>query len=703
MDPVGGDVTDLERRHAELSALIAYHNERYHRDDAPEIADAEFDALVVELRAIEEAHPELVGAGGGSAADQVGGGLLPGFAQVRHEVPMMSLDKVFSLEDLEAWERRLARALELSDGSLGELGLVCELKIDGLSLSLRYELGQLVQAATRGDGVTGEDVTGNVRTVRSIPDQLSLPADATPPLLEVRGELYMPVQAFEELNKRQADAGQRLFANPRNSAAGSLRQKDPAVTASRELAFWAHQVVVGRPVGGAGPGTATLGSGSDSGLARHSDALDLLRRAGLPVNPEIRVVRGITEVHEYCDRWAAHRHDLEYEIDGVVVKLDELALQRSVGSTSHAPRWAVAFKYPPEERTTLLEAIMVSIGRSGRATPFAKLKPVFVGGSTVGLASLHNEDQVRLKDVRPGDTVVVRKAGDVIPEVVMPVVSERPEGLPPWEFPKACPVCGEPLTRLPGEADTYCTNFECPAQRVQRLAHFASRGAMDIEGLGEQRVYQFVQAGLLNDPGDIYTLDAERLLTLEGFAEISVNNLLAAIDASRSRPLTNLLVGLGIRHLGPTGAAALARGLGSLERIISAPVEELSAIDSVGSVIAESVRGFFDAETNLAVIDKLRRANVNFEGPAAPSLEQNLVGKSIVVTGTLEGFSRDSAEEAIKARGGKSPGSVSARTTAVVVGDGPGEAKLGKARELGVAILDEAGFVRLLEEGELPG
>jgi DNA ligase (NAD+) len=702
MDPVDGGATDLERRHAELSALIAYHNERYHRDDAPEIDDADFDALVVELRDIEETHPELVGAGGGSAADQVGAGLLPGFAQVRHEAPMMSLDKVFSLEDLEAWERRLARALELPAASLGELGLVCELKIDGLSLSLRYEHGHLVQAATRGDGVTGEDVTANVRTVRSIPAELSLPSDRTPALLEVRGELYMPVRAFEELNKRQADAGQRLFANPRNSAAGSLRQKDPAVTASRELAFWAHQVVVGRPA--AGPaGGAPGGADGGAGLSRHSDALDLLRSGGLPVNPEIRVVQGIAAVHEYCDHWSAHRHDLDYEIDGVVVKLDELSLQRSVGSTSHAPRWAVAFKYPPEERTTLLEAIMVSIGRSGRATPFAKLRPVFVGGSTVGLASLHNEDQVHLKDLRPGDTVVVRKAGDVIPEVVMPVVAERPEGLPPWEFPKVCPVCGEPLIRLPGEADTYCTNFECPAQRVQRLAHFASRGAMDIEGLGEQRVYQFVQAGLLNDPGDIYSLDAEGLLTLEGFADISVNNLLAAIDASRSRPLTNLLVGLGVRHLGPTGAGALARGLGNLDRIISAPVEELSAIDSVGPVIAESVRAFFDAETNLAVIDKLRIAGVNFEGPAAPVLPQNLVGKSIVVTGTLEGFSRDSAEEAIKTRGGKSPSSVSARTTALVVGEGPGEAKLTKAREVGVPILDEAGFVRLLEEGELPG
>jgi DNA ligase (NAD+) len=677
-------MTDPERRHSELSELIAYHNERYHTFDEPEISDAEFDALVLELQAIEVEHPELVGAGSGSAAEQVGGGLLPGFTQVQHEVPMMSLDKVFSLEDLEAWERRLARALELPEQSLGELALVCELKIDGLSLSLRYEKGELVRAATRGNGVTGEDVTANVRTVKSIPHRLALHPPQTPETLEVRGELYMPVHAFEELNKRQADADQRLFANPRNSAAGSLRQKDPAVTASRELAFWAHQVI------------------GAAGLARHSETLELLRRAGLPVNPAIKVVNGIAAVHDYCGHWEAHRHDLEYEIDGVVVKLDDLALQRSVGATSHAPRWAVAYKYPPEERTTLLEAIMVSIGRSGRATPFAKLRPVFVGGSTVGLASLHNEDQVRLKDLRPGDTVVVRKAGDVIPEVVMPVISERPEGLPAWEFPSQCPICHEPLVRLPGEADTYCTNFECPAQRVQRLAHFASRGAMDIEGLGEQRVYQFVQAGLLSDPGDIFGLDAEKLLGLEGFGEISVNNLLAAIDASKSRPLANVLVGLGIRHLGPTGATALARHLGSLDKIVAAPVEELSAIDSVGPVIAESVRRYFDTDSNLAVVDKLRRAGVNFEGPVAPELPQNLVGKSIVVTGTLDGFSRDGAEDAIKSRGGKSPGSVSAKTTALVTGEGPGASKLTKAQDLGVPILDEDGFVRLLETGELP-
>jgi DNA ligase (NAD+) len=400
--------------------------------------------------------------------------------------------------------------------------------------------------------------------------------------------------------------------------------------------------------------------------------------------------------------WEARRHELDYEIDGVVVKVDDLGLQRSLGSTSHAPRWAVAFKFPPEERNTLLKDIMVSIGRSGRATPFAVLEPVFVGGSTVKLASLHNEDQVRLKDLRPGDTVVVHKAGDVIPEVVAPVVSLRPPGTEPWRFPTACPVCQGPLVRLEGEADTYCTNVDCPGQLVQRIAHFASRGAMDIDGLGEQRVRMFARLGLVRDPSDLYDLTVEQLAGLEGFAEVSARNLVAAIEASKSRTLTNLLIGLGIRHLGPTGAVALARSLGHLHKIVAADVADLAAIEGVGPVIAASVRLFFDTPANQKLVEKLERAGVSLEGPPAPSVAQTLAGKSIVVTGTLEGFSRDGAEDAIKSRGGKSPGAVSAKTTALVLGEGPGAAKLEKARELGIPILDEAQFVALLETGELP-
>jgi DNA ligase (NAD+) len=685
-------VSDWAERAAELRALIAYHDERYHRDDAPEISDAEYDALVVELERLEAEHPELVTED--SPTRSVGGGLLPGFAEVVHTTPMMSLDKVFAFEDLEAWERRLERGLDLV--SARELGLVCELKIDGLSLSLRYEDGVLARAVTRGNGISGEDVTANVRTVLAVPGQLTLDPSGRPAVLEVRGELYMPLAAFTELNKRQAEEGKRLFANPRNAAAGSLRQKDPGVTASRQLSFWTHQVAA---VEG-----AELGDGTGPGRLRlHSDAIAFMRRAGLPVNSASELVHGVEEVHAFCTRWEERRHDLEYEIDGVVVKVDDLGLQRSLGSTSHAPRWAVAFKFPPEERNTLLKEIMISIGRSGRATPFAMLEPVFVGGSTVSLATLHNEDQVRLKDLRPGDTVVVHKAGDVIPEVVAPMLALRPEGSQPWNFPTECPRCGGPLVRLEGEADTYCTNTDCPGQLVQRIAHFASRGAMDIEGLGEQRVALFAELGMIRDPGDIYALSAEQLAGLDGFGEISAGNLVAAIEASKSRPLTNLLVGLGIRHLGPTGATALARSCGHLDKVIGAEVDELAAVEGVGQVIAASVRRFFEAPANLELIRKLRQAGVNFAGPPPPSLSQTMVGKSVVVTGTLVAFSRDGAEEAIKARGGKSPGSVSAKTTAVVLGESPGASKLEKARELGVPVLDEPQFVELLETGRLPG
>ncbi|HZU79190.1 MAG TPA: NAD-dependent DNA ligase LigA, partial [Acidimicrobiales bacterium] len=424
---------------------------------------------------------------------------------------------------------------------------------------------------------------------------------------------------------------------------------------------------------------------------------------------------GIDEVFEFCTRWREHRHDLDYEIDGVVVKIDDLALQKRLGSTSHAPRWAVAFKFPPEERSTKLVRIQVSIGRTGRATPFAVLDPVFVGGSTVGLATLHNEDQVQLKDVRPGDTVIVRKAGDVIPEVVGPVLTERPRGSRRWKFPSTCPSCGGPLVRLPGESDTFCTNIECPAQRVQRIVHFASRGAMDIEGLGEKRVVQLVEAGMLADPGDVYALERDRLMALERMAAVSADNLLAAIEDSKARPLSRLLVALGIRHLGPTGARALARAYGSLDALLGAEVEALAAVNGVGAVIAASVADFLHASRNQVVLDKLRGAGVQLTepgaagrggGPAAAAGaaddEGPLAGKSVVVTGTLASHTREQAEEAILAAGGKSPGTVSAKTFAVVVGSEPGTAKLRKAEELGIPIVQGERFEELLRTGEVP-
>ena len=673
----------LDAARSRVEALrrdIEYHSHRYYDLDDPEISDAEFDALMRELRELEEAHPDVVTPD--SPTRRVGGTVSTTFAEVRHRVPMMSLDNAFSFEELVAWGKRMERYIS------GRVDFVCELKIDGIAISLTYEEGRYVRGATRGNGVTGEDVTENVRTIDVVPERLALPAARTPKVLEVRGEVFMPLSAFEELNRRQGEAGERLFANPRNSGAGSLRQKDPAVTASRELSFFGYQL--GEVEGG-------------PAFRRHSETLEFLAEAGLPVNPEIRRVETLEEVDAFCRHWLEHRHDLDYEIDGAVVKVDDLAQRDELGATSKSPRWAIAYKFPPEEATTLLKDIMVSIGRTGKATPFAMLEPVRVSGSTVQLATLHNQDQVRLKDVRPGDTVTVRKAGDVIPEVVAPVLAKRPPGLPEWTFPTACPACGGPLVRLPGESDTFCTNAECPAQLAGRIGHFASRGAMDIEGLGEKRVLQLTGAGLLHDVGDIYSLRYEDLVDMEGFGDLSARNLRAAIEASKSRPLANLLAGLGIRHLGGRGAEVLAHALGDLDRIVEASEEELAATAGVGPVIARAVHEFFALEPNRAVVEKLRRAGVNFAGSASASdVAQTLAGSAIVVTGTLSTMSRDRAVDAIKARGGTSPGSVSKKTAYLVAGTEPGAAKVTKAEELGVPILDEEAFLALLEGGPPP-
>jgi DNA ligase (NAD+) len=679
-EPPAADGDDLARIEW-LRETLVRHNRLYHELDAAEIPDAEFDLLLRELIDLEAAHPDQVTAD--SPTQSVGGAPAETFAPVEHRVPMMSLDNAMSLEELEAWGGRLLRRLE-REGDAGGVEFACELKFDGLAISVRYEQGRLVQAATRGNGRVGEDVTANVATISVVPDRL---ADGAPSVLEVRGEVYLPISAFEELNATQAAAGGRLYANPRNTAAGSLRQKDAVVTASRNLAFFSYQL--GEVEGG-------------PALASHTETLDFLASLGLPVNPNVVAVPSLEEVYQTCLHWKEHRHDLDYEIDGVVVKVDALRLQSELGATCKAPRWAIAYKFPPEERTTRLEAIQVSIGRTGKATPFAVLEPVFVGGSTVGLATLHNQDQVVAKDVRPGDTVIVRKAGDVIPEVVGPVLSERRRGLRRWKFPEVCPACDGPLVRLEGESDTFCTNLDCPAQRAGRIEHFASRGAMDIEHLGEQRVQLFASLGMLDDIGDVYRLDYDRIGSLEGFGEVSVANLRDAIELSKARPLANLLVGLNIRHLGGAGSEVLARSCGHLDEIMAADLPTLEAIDGIGPKIAASVHEFFASSANRAVIDKLRDAGVNFTGPARPDVVQNLEGVSIVVTGTLARHTRDEVEQAVKARGGKAPSSVSKKTTAVVVGDSPGASKTTKAEELGVPIIDESTFERLLETGELP-
>ncbi len=702
---------ETEGRAAELRSEIAEHNRRYHELDDPVVSDAEYDELVRQLRGLEEEFPELITPE--SPTQQVGSSALTTvFAPVDHAVPMMSLDNAFDEGELRAWVERLhrrlagappegppkggpgaraarseaARAGSVSDPGSDEVGYVCELKIDGLAISIRYEGGRYVRAATRGDGRTGEDVTENIRTIDQVPERLG---NGAPAVLEVRGEVYMALSAFQALNERQLEAGARPFVNARNSAAGSLRQKDPKVTADRELALWSYQL--GQVEGG-------------PAFASHHETLDWLSSLGVPVNPEIRRLVGPDAVLEYCLHWQQHRHDLDYEIDGVVVKVDDLARRELLGFTSKAPRWAIAYKFPPEERTTRLDDILVSIGRTGRATPYAVLEPVFVGGVTVGQATLHNEDQVKAKDVRPGDKVIVRRAGDVIPEVLGAVVAERPDGLAPWTFPTECPCpIRSHLVRPEGEAEHRCIHPECPFQRQGAIEHFASRGALDIDALGAKRIVQLVDAGMVQSVADLYELDWERVEQLERMGAQSASNLRAAIGASRSRPLERLLVGLNIRHLGPAGAEALVAAFGDLDRIMSSSVDALAAADGVGQVIAESVHTWFADAANRELVERLRCAGLNFTGEArADGQARTLAGMSIVVTGTLEGFDRETAEAAIKSRGGKSPGSVSGKTTAVVVGEGPGASKLTKADELGVPVLDEDGFRHLLDTGELP-
>ncbi len=687
----GGKAGAAPARIAELRDLISHHNQAYYGHDEPEVSDAEYDELVRELAALEEANPDLFSAE--SPTQTVSAAAITTFAPVTHAIPMTSLDNAMDEDELRAWGERVAKGL---DGEAASY--VCELKIDGLAISIRYENGELVQAATRGDGRVGEDVTANVATIAAVPKQLIVKRGEVPAVLEVRGEVYMPFAAFEKLRAaKESENAERIAAgrkpepvpvNPRNAGAGSLRQKNPAVTAQRELSFWAYQL------------------GETRGVPRfesHKDTLDYLASLGFPVNPAITRVDTFGDVVEFCHHWRDSRDTLGYEIDGAVVKVDSLAQRDRLGFTSRAPRWAIAFKFPPEERTTLLRDIQISVGRTGRVTPFAVLEPVFVGGSTVGMATLHNRAQVAAKDVRPGDTVTVRKAGDVIPEVVGPVLAKRPKDCEPWQFPETCPCpLATELVQIEGEADTRCVEPSCPYQRDQRIIYFASRGGMDIEGLGERTVFALSDAGFVEDAGDIYSLTEEQLLQIEGFGKISAQKLLVGIDASRHRPLPKLLTALGVKHLGPAASESLSFAFGSLDAIAAASVDDLASVDGVGDVIAQSISSWFAKPANKRLIDKMRDAGVDFGNVERTSLPQVLVGKAVVVTGTLEGFSREEAETAIKQRGGKSPGSVSAKTFAVVVGAEPGASKLTKAESLGIPVLDEAGFRALLETGELP-
>lgn len=679
------DRNPAAERIAELRATLDHHARQYYELDEPEIPDAEWDQLYRELVALEAANPEL--ATPDSITQRVGGSGNEAFAPVTHTVPMMSLHNAFDGDDLRSWNDRAQRRLE--DQAVSQFAV--ELKFDGLAISLRYEGGVLVQGATRGDGRVGEDVTHNVRTIADIPQSLS---GDVPPVLEVRGEVYMKLSAFERLNRRQAELAEasgkepKLYVNPRNTAAGSLRQIDPAVTADRELSFFCYQL-------GMVEGGPELGS--------HTETLAWLGSLGFPINQHTASFATIDEVEQRIHAFQAMRHDLDYEFDGVVVKVDHLRLQAELGADAKAPRWAIAFKLPPEERTTTLLDIEVSIGPSGRATPFAVLDPVFVGGVTVGTATLHNQDQVAAKDVRPGDTVIVRRAGDVIPEVVGPVLSERDPASSPWSFPTDCPVCGHTLVRDEEAAATHCVNFSCARQIRGRIEHFVGRYAMDIEYLGEKNIDRFVSLGLLNDVADLYSLDYDRVLELDRIGAKSVENLQAAIEGSKARPLGNLLFGLRIPEIGQVNGQTLAAAFGSMDAVMAATVEEIAAVDGFGQVIAEAVHAWFANEQAQDLLARLKAAGLTMEAAEVDrSKEQTLEGQAVVVSGTLNGFTRDGAKEAILERGGKSPGSVSKKTLALVVGADPGASKVTKAEEAGVPVLDEAGFLYLLETGELP-
>jgi len=672
-------------RAATLRREIAAHDQRYYVLDAPSVSDAEYDALYRELEALESAHPELVTPD--SPTQRVGGAPLAQFEPVRHTVPMLSIrtETDTTPEAAAKFDARVRRDLGLA-ADAPPVEYTAELKFDGLAISLRYENGELAVAATRGDGEVGEDVTRNVRTIRAVPQRLSL---ARPPaVLEVRGEVYMTRRDFLKLNERQQAAGQKTFINPRNTAAGAVRQLDPAMTAQRPLRFFAYGI--GDAQGFKAPAT-------------HSALLEIFTAAGLPVNREHRVVRGADELMTFYRSVAERRNGLPFDIDGVVYKVNSLELQRTLGFLTREPRWAVAHKFPAEEMATEVLGIDVNIGRTGAVTPIARLVPVFVGGVTVTNATLHNEDEIRRKDVHIGDTVIVRRAGDVIPEVVRVLLERRPKNAKVFVMPTACPDCGSAVVRLPDEAIARCSGgLVCPAQRKQALLHFASRRALDIEGLGEKLVDQLVDAGLVHTPADIYQLDATTLAGLERMADKSAANVVAAIENSTTTTLARFTYGLGIRQVGEATARDLARHFGNLDALMAATKDELAAVRDVGPVVAESISRFFAERHNREVIDALRRRGVHWRD-AAPERAPagKLAGFTFVLTGTLPELSREDAKAMIEAEGGKVAGSVSAKTAYVVAGADPGS-KLDKAQALGVPILDEAALLKLLKTGTPP-
>ncbi|MBW9205659.1 NAD-dependent DNA ligase LigA [Mumia sp. zg.B17] len=688
------DEAAARSRHAELSESIEQARTRYFVEDAPTLSDAEYDQLMVELRELEDAFPQLRTPD--SPTQTVGGGISTAFSPVRHRRRMESLDNCFSFEELAAWGARV----EKEAGK--ESDFLVELKVDGLAINLTYEAGRLTRAATRGDGTVGEDVTANVRTIDGIPHRLTASDEhPVPSLLEVRGEIFFPTRAFEEFNAAWSEAGNTPFSNPRNAAAGSLRQKDPRVTASRPLQMVCH------------------GIGDREGYVpeRQSEAYAALAAWGLPTSDRVRVLPTMAEVEEFITFYGEHRHDVEHEIDGIVVKVDQIALQRALGSTSRAPRWAIAFKYPPEEVNTRLLDIRVNVGRTGRVTPYGVMEPVLVSGSTVEMATLHNASEVERKGVLIGDTVVLRKAGDVIPEIVGPVPALRDGSERAFVMPTQCPSCGTTLApSKEGDADIRCPNTRsCPAQLRERLFHVGSRGALDIEVLGYEAASALLDAGVLTDEGGLFSLDEQQLLRVPLFTRaakkaereagagdrvLSANGrrFLDNLGNAKEQPLWRVLVALSIRHVGPTAARGLAAELGTMDAIRDADSATLAAVEGVGPTIAASVVEWFGVDWHRDIVDQWAAAGVRMADERDASIARTLEGLTLVVTGSLQGFTRDEAREAILTRGGKAAGSVSKKTSFVVVGEAAGT-KATKAEELGVPLLDEAGFVDLLREG----
>lgn len=677
----------------EFVDVVRFHALRYYRDDEPVISDTEYDELYTALADLEVRFPDLKRQD--SPTHRVGAEPADGFEKVKHPEPLMSLGNAFDADELVAWHDRCRRRLGLDEDA--PVPLTAEPKIDGLAVALTYENGRLIRAATRGDGTVGEDITTNVRTIEAVPLRLGSgstggspgeedgrrSAVAVPERIEVRGEVFFPISAFDRLNERLAVEEGKTFANPRNAAAGSLRQLDSRVTARRDLSFFAYS---------AGPSSSPVAE------SQH-ELLDVFSSWGLPVNEHARTHETIDETVAWCESWIDRRNDLDYEIDGVVVKVDDFQLQRDLGNVSNAPRWAVAFKFPARETTTKLNDIVINVGRTGKITPEAVLEPVSIGGVTVSQATLHNEDYIRDRDIRIGDVVLVKRAGDVIPKVVQPVVDFRTGDERTWTMPGACPACGTELERLEGEADTYCVSADCPAQFFRLLQHFAARGAMDIDGLGEKLSIQLVEDRIIRHLDDLYGLREDDLLELEGFAEKKADNLISAIAASRSRTLSRLIFALGIRHVGKTTAELLSGRFKSMEDLADATVDEIAAVDGVGDVIAQSVHDWFRRDDNVRLIKALRQAGVNTERKPEEAVTAvgALEGLTFVVTGTLPTLSRSEAKTFIQQYGGKVTSSVSGNTDYVVVGENPGT-KADRAVELDIPTIDEAELRRLAEE-----